>query len=99
MSERDCPDEMAVLFAEREERRKRDRLWSHPDCRDPEHPGCSQCRQTCRQCSAASYSDALAMCIRSAHGDCHGSELWPDGDDDAPLDGSNPNPPECDPRA
>ena len=45
MSERDCPDEMAVLWEERQERIKRDRLWAHPDCRDPAHPGCSQCRE------------------------------------------------------
>lgn len=44
MSERDCPDEMAVLWAEREERRHRERLGSHPHCDDPAHPGCSNCR-------------------------------------------------------
>lgn len=46
MSERDCPDEKAVLWAEREERLKRERLGAHPDCRDPAHPGCSQCRES-----------------------------------------------------
>lgn len=43
MSERDCPDEMAVLWAEHKERIKRNRLGAHPDCSDPAHPGCSNC--------------------------------------------------------
>jgi hypothetical protein len=99
MSEPDDLDAQQDAWEYQQEKIRATQMTAHPDCRDPEHPGCSQCRPLCRQCSAASYSDALAMCIRSAHGDCHGSELWPDGDDDAPADGSNPNPPECDPRA
>lgn len=43
MSEPDCPDERAVEWAERETRLRRDRLFAHPDCRDPAHPGCSLC--------------------------------------------------------
>lgn len=55
MSERDCPDERAVLWSEHQERLKRERLGSHPSCNDPAHPGCSGCRPRfvrtyCSQC-------------------------------------------------
>lgn len=29
---------------ERARRRRQDRLGRHPDCSDPEHPGCPECR-------------------------------------------------------
>lgn len=36
--------EAAELAAEdRAARRYRSRLSAHPDCRDPDHPGCSSC--------------------------------------------------------
>lgn len=44
MSERDCPNEMAVEWEAKQERIRRAKLTAHPDCRDPAHPGCSQCR-------------------------------------------------------
>ena len=28
---------------DRYERRYRSHLWAHPDCRDPDHPGCEMC--------------------------------------------------------
>jgi len=37
-------DELQELRAEaRFERQQRNILMRHPDCRDPDHPGCEQC--------------------------------------------------------
>jgi hypothetical protein len=58
MSERDCPDEMSVLWEEREERRRRDRLFAHHDCRDTAHPGCTECRDDLPQ--SPTLDDAYA---------------------------------------
>ena len=44
MSERDCPDDMAVEWEHKQERIRMTRMTAHPDCRDPAHPGCSKCR-------------------------------------------------------
>lgn len=30
-------------YADQYERRYRAQLYAHPDCRDPEHPGCDRC--------------------------------------------------------
>lgn len=41
----DAEYEMAELRAERDhERRQRRDLMAHPDCRDPDHPGCDGCQ-------------------------------------------------------
>lgn len=50
MSERDDPDELADEWEAKQERRRHDELMDHPDCRDPEHPGCSRCREPERSC-------------------------------------------------
>lgn len=50
MSERGDPDELASEWEEKQERIRRDKLFAHPDCRDPEHPGCSQCKEPERSC-------------------------------------------------
>jgi len=35
-----------VLAADREHRRRyEDRLRAHPDCSDPDHPGCEDCEE------------------------------------------------------
>ena len=39
-------DEIDDIWDEMEakaDKQRRVRLWQHPDCRDPAHPGCSQC--------------------------------------------------------
>lgn len=42
----DSEDEIAELKLEDlAERRHGLRLLAHPDCRDPEHPGCAYCRE------------------------------------------------------
>ena len=39
-------DEIDDLRAEqRWQRRQWGRLMNHPDCRDPDHPGCEDCRE------------------------------------------------------
>lgn len=59
MTDRDCTDEMADALAEREERRRHDELMDHPDCRDPEHPGCSRCRE-CEPTLEDAYAEGRA---------------------------------------
>ena len=81
MSERDCPDEMAVLWAEREERLRREKLSAHPDCRAPAHPGCSQCCPvdedepdlTCPECGGDGMDDDSTPC---PHCGGEGYEWW-----------------------
>lgn len=71
MSERDDPDEMAVLWQEREDRRRRDKLFAHPDCRDPAHPGCAQCLDCgCREGECESKTGCVCrMTMEIANGD------------------------------
>ena len=45
MSEPHCPDERAVEWAYEQRRRAAAKLAAHPNCADPAHPGCSQCRE------------------------------------------------------
>ena len=33
-------------YADQYEQRYLARLYAHPDCRDPEHPGCANCNDT-----------------------------------------------------
>lgn len=58
----------------------------------------AQPRKQCSTCGATSYADALLACHRSAHGDCPGSKLWPDGDDAGP-DAGQPAQPQSEPCA
>jgi len=82
MSERDCPDEMAVLWAEKGERIARNKLLAHSDCRDPAHPGCSECRprfeQTyCSQCGNefGPGDEGFSHCADHSHNcDCRSGE-------------------------
>ena len=34
-----------LMVDDRYERRYRRELMQHPDCRDPDHPGCERCRE------------------------------------------------------
>lgn len=37
-------DEMEEMFMQRRKiRLYKKKLFAHPDCRDPDHPGCEQC--------------------------------------------------------
>lgn len=40
------PEEEDEWIGEVKERRHMQQLVRHPDCRDPEHPGCTRCRGT-----------------------------------------------------
>lgn len=47
------PDDRDALQDEwefKQERIRSERMIAHPDCRDPAHPGCSQCRERERTC-------------------------------------------------
>lgn len=50
MSDPHCPDERAVEWAHQQRRRVADKLAAHPNCADPAHPGCSQCRDDDSEC-------------------------------------------------
>lgn len=41
--EPDSADADELLAIDRMERRRFGQLMAHPDCRDPDHPGCSDC--------------------------------------------------------
>ena len=39
--------EMSELrYQARVERAHQRKLWAHPDCRDPDHPGCDACEES-----------------------------------------------------
>lgn len=77
MSDPDDIDALQDAWDEKQERIRSLQMMAHPDCRDPEHTGCSQCREperTCEQgCNGCDEcTDYECSCTDSLRPECDG---------------------------
>jgi len=42
-TDQDDRDDIWDEYEAKAEKARQRRMWAHPDCRDPDHPGCSFC--------------------------------------------------------